>query len=78
MRRLPRSVGVASLFAAAAVGACSSAVQQSAHTSVQTGAPARPITPAEQARADRLSEALLDMKAELGELSAEIKRLLAA
>jgi uncharacterized protein (DUF305 family) len=52
MRRLPRSVGVASLFAAAAVGACSSAVQQSAHTSVQTGAPARPITPAEQARAD--------------------------
>jgi uncharacterized protein (DUF305 family) len=51
MSRLPRS-GVAFLLAAAAGAACSTAVQQSAHTSVQSGAPARAMTPAEQARAD--------------------------
>jgi uncharacterized protein (DUF305 family) len=49
MSRLPRS-GVAFLLVAA-VAACGTAVQ-SAHTSVQSGAPARAMTPAEQARAD--------------------------
>src|SRR5690348_11885993 len=52
MARLPRLVGVASMIAAAAGAACSTAVQQSAHTSVQTGAPTRAMTPAEQARLD--------------------------
>ena len=51
MIKLPRLVGMASIVAAAAGAACSSAVQ-SAHTSVQSGAPAHPMTPAEQARAD--------------------------
>ena len=51
MIKLPRLAGVASLVAAAAGAGCSSAVQ-SAQTSVQSGAPARPMTPAEQARAD--------------------------
>ena len=51
MSKLPRLAALASLVAAAAGGACSSAVQ-SAQTSVQTGTPARPMTPAEQARAD--------------------------
>jgi len=52
MARLPRLVGVASVIAAAAGAACSNAVQQSAHTSVQTGSAAQPMTPAEQARLD--------------------------
>ena len=51
MIKLPRLAGVASVVAAAAGAACSGAVQ-SAHTSVQSGAPARGMTPAEQARAD--------------------------
>ncbi|HEY2379302.1 MAG TPA: DUF305 domain-containing protein [Gemmatimonadaceae bacterium] len=51
MSILPRLAGVASLVAAAAGTACSSAVQ-SAHASVQSSAPARATTPAEQARAD--------------------------
>ena len=51
MTTLPRLVGVASVIAAAAGVACSSAVQ-SAHTSAQSGAPSRVMTPAEQARAD--------------------------
>lgn len=51
MIKLPRLAGVASIVAAAAGAGCSSAVQ-SAHTSVQSGSPAHPMTPAEQARAD--------------------------
>lgn len=51
MIKLARLAGVASLIAAGAGAACSTAVQ-SANTSVQSGAPARPMTPAEQARAD--------------------------
>ena len=51
MIKLPRLAGVASIVAAAVGAGCSSAMQ-SAQTSVQSGAPARPMTPAEQARAD--------------------------
>ncbi|HKW47028.1 MAG TPA: DUF305 domain-containing protein [Gemmatimonadaceae bacterium] len=51
MKTMHRLAGVASLVAAAAGAACSSAVR-SAQTSVQSGAPAHPMTPAEQARAD--------------------------
>jgi uncharacterized protein (DUF305 family) len=51
MIKLPRLAGVATIVAAAAGAACSNAVQ-SAHSSVQSGTPGRPMTPAEQARAD--------------------------
>jgi uncharacterized protein (DUF305 family) len=53
MTRLPRPIVVAWLLAASTAFACSSAVQQSArNTGGQSGSPAVPRTPAEQARLD--------------------------